>query len=405
MTKRYYYGLLKRNFSVATIWISGGSDMDSNNKKGINHILCSLLLKECEGYENLELTDFIEYYGGELNQEVIEDGMLIKIKSLNTHFEKLYPLLDLIINKPILSNIQFQKVKKSTLNLIKKEKENPFNIGFEKWKKIVYSNHPYAFNTIGHEKDVSEISYEDVLKEYEKLKKRKKFLISNNFCINGESIEITDKKIYPRESNQPNHELSNKDRFVSSYNDLNQTIIMIGNQTCSRRDCDYLPLKILESYLSYGMSSVLFKLFREKNGITYDVGVFNPVRKRNSPFLIYLSVSNKNTLMAFELLSKLWRELLSTNISDEEIFLAKEKLKSSFLISRQSIDEILQTNIQLISYGILPNAEKNIFPKIDNISSKNIKELMKKYFEKPFLSVTGNEEVCKEIENRWCINF
>ena len=113
------------------------------------------------------------------------------------------------------------------------------------------------------------------------------------------------------------------------------------------------------------MSSVLFKLFREKNGITYDVGVFNPVRKRNSPFLIYLSVSNKNTLMAFELLSKLWRELLSNNISDDEIFLAKEKLKSSFLISSQSIDEILQTNIQLISYGILPNAEKNIFPKIE----------------------------------------
>ena len=68
---------------------------------------------------------------------------------------------------------------------------------------------------------------------------------------------------------------------------------MIGNQTCSRKNNEYFPLKVLESYLSYGMSAALFKLFREKNGITYDLGVFNPVRNGNAPFLIYLSVSIK----------------------------------------------------------------------------------------------------------------
>ena len=53
---------------------------------------------------------------------------------------------------------------------------------------------------------------------------------------------------------------------------------MIGNQTCPITSHEYLPLKILESYLSYGMSSILFKLFREKNGLTYEVGVYNPFR-------------------------------------------------------------------------------------------------------------------------------
>ena len=72
---------------------------------------------------------------------------------------------------------------------------------------------------------------------------------------------------------------------------------MIGNQTCSRRNSEYLPLKVLESYLSYGMSAALFKLFREKNGITYDLGVFNPIRSGNAPFLVYLSVSNKNAFL------------------------------------------------------------------------------------------------------------
>ena len=129
----------------------------------------------------------------------------------------------------------------------------------------------------------------------------------------------------------------------------NQTIFMMGNQTCSQFSNEYIPLKILESHLSYGMSSVLFKLFRETNGLTYDVGVFNPPRKENSPFLIYLSVSNKNALLAFQLLQKLWNETLSSLLSDTELKLAKEKLRSAYLFSTRSLEDILQRKIQCSS--------------------------------------------------------
>ena len=180
---------------------------------------------------------------------------------------------------------------------------------------------------------------------------------------------------------------------------------MIGDQTCSRRSSEYLPLKVLESYLSYGMSAALFKLFREKNGITYDLGVFNPVRIENAPFLIYLSVSNKKTLFAFELLSTLWKDLLLNPLNDAEIFLAKEKLKSSFLLGNQSLDEILQRNIQLISYGITPPSELDLYSQLGEISSLDILKLTNKYFSKPFLSISGNKKICLEISKRWKKNF
>ena len=138
MLKRYFLNYKKRNFSTASIWIKGGSDMDSIGKKGINKILSSLLTRGCEGFDNYSLSEYIESYGAELSNEVYEDGISIGLKSLNEHFSKLLPLLELIINKPILSEIEFQKVKKSSIDFIKKEKENPFNICFEKWKKIVY---------------------------------------------------------------------------------------------------------------------------------------------------------------------------------------------------------------------------------------------------------------------------
>ena len=139
-------------------------------------------------------------------------------------------------------------------------------------RKIVYSNHPYAFNTIGNANDVSKITYEDVLLEFKNFKNREKYLISNNPKINGENFGTLEKKIFKEKSDPLNHNLNTTNRFSYINNDLNQTIIMMGDQTCSRISSEYFPLKVLESYLSYGMSAVLFKLFREKHGITYDLG-------------------------------------------------------------------------------------------------------------------------------------
>ena len=401
MIKRYFLNQNNRNFSTALIWIKGGSDKDSIRKKGINKILSSLLTRGCEGFDNFSLSEYIESYGAELNHEIFEDGISISIKSLNEHFKKLNPLLDLIINKPILSNIEFQKVKKTSINLIKKDKENPFSSCFEKWKKIVYLSHPYSFNTVGNENDVSKITYDDVLHEFKNFKRREKYLISNNLEINGENLETFDQQILQENSELQNNHLNPCHRFDFINNDSNQTIIMIGNQTCSRRSSEYFPLKVLESYLSYGMSAALFKLFREKNGITYDLGVFNPIRLGNAPFLVYLSVSNKNALFAFELLSSLWKNLLLNPLIESELFLAKEKLKGSFLLSNQSLDEILQRNIQLISYGVNPISIMDLNSKIDEISSLDILKLVNKYFSKPFLSISGNKKICLEINTMW----
>ena len=119
MIKKYFLNYKKRNFSTASIWIKGGSNMDSISKKGINNILSSLLIRGCEGFDNFVLSEYIESYGAELNKEVFEDGISISIKSLNEHFSKLLPLLNLIINKPTLSETEFKKVKKSSIDHIK----------------------------------------------------------------------------------------------------------------------------------------------------------------------------------------------------------------------------------------------------------------------------------------------
>ena len=404
MIQKYFQTINIRNFSIAMVWINGGSSSDGEGKKGINKILSSLLGRGCKGFDNLKFSEYIDSHGAELNLETFEDGILISLKSLDEHCYKIFPLLELMINEPLLLNSQFQNVKKTSIDSLKKEKENPFNIAFDKWRKLVYFKHPYAYNPSGYEEDISNITHDDILSEYENFKSRNKYLISNNLITKNKNTDLFNKNNSEKNIKYKQTDPNNFDRYTSTHRDSNQIILMIGNQTCSRSSHEYLPLKVLESHLSYGMSSKLFSVFREKNGLTYDVGVFNPIRKKNSPFLIYLSVSNKNAIFAYQILIKLWKNLLTSLIAEKEIKLAKIKLKSSFLISNQTLDEILQKKIQLIGYNLDPNSEMDCLKKIEDIEPEDILKITNKYLSKPFLSIYGNKKICNEIYKLWIKN-
>ncbi len=398
-----YYLKLNNNISIANIWIDGGTSLDKKDKKGINQILCSLLTRGCKKYNKYEFSDFIDSYGAELNFEAFEDGISLCLKSISEYFDKLFPLLSLIIEEPNLSEKEFNFCQKESLDNIIKSKENLFNITFNNFKNILYQEHPYSFNCMGDEESINLIKHDDILKEYESLKKRKKYLLTNSY--NNKFLDLKDIKasFYDNEENQIQSKLfdKNKNNFIKHYINSNQVIIMIGAQTCPHYFKDSICLKILESYLSYGMSSLLFKVLRENNGLTYDSGVFYPSRKFNAPFLIYLSVREKYASSTLNLLLSIWSDLLSKKISKYELSLAKLKLKRSFLHNYQTCEDIISRKVRLLSLGMDPFYDEKLEEDLKTINSDHIQSVSKKYLTYPCLSISGRKQLCNKLINTW----
>tara|TARA_Y100001978_G_C23687229_1_gene432639 strand:+ start:1079 stop:2296 length:1218 start_codon:yes stop_codon:yes gene_type:complete len=402
-----YYKEHKGNIKVASIWISGGSDRDSNQKKGINQILSSLLIRGCDNLDNFKLSNFINSYGADLNCETFEDGILLSIKSIDIYFSKVFPILKFIIDKPILSNKQFNICKENIINHIKRSKENPLNIAFDNWRKIVYKNHVYANDPNGYIRDINYINHCDILEEYNNFKKRKKILLSNYFYKNIDNINsFTYNKLFDKNLTENNSFCSDSDKnFRVHYQNINQVIMVIGNKTCSCKNNDFINLKILESYLAFGMSSKLFKIFREQNGLTYDAGVFNPLRKSSAPFIIYLSSSSNNYLKAFNHLLNLWVQITSKIISEEDLNLAKIKLKTVMSLSSQTTEDIINRKVQLMGLNTNPYLDEKFLEKISKVESNEILKTAQKYLKKPSLSICGKEIYCNQIEKIWQNNF
>ena len=81
----------------------------------------------------------------------------------------------------------------------------------------------------------------------------------------------------------------------------------------------------------------------------------------------------------------------------------KVKLKSSFLISNQTLSEILHRKIQYMGYSLDHNYD--FINKINHINPEDILKVTKKYLGKPFLSIYGDEKICNEINKLWIKNF
>ena len=396
-----YYIKLNKNIFIANIWIDGGTSLDKKDKKGINQILCKLLTRGCSKFDNYEFSDFLDSYGAELNFEAFEDGISICLKSLSEYFDKLFPLLNLLIEEPNLYEKEFIYCQNESLNNILKSKENPFNIAFDNFKKISYLEHPYSFNCLGDEENIKLIKHYDILKEYKSFKKRKKYLLTNNSRYNFSNLKEIKPNKFEIHVNKVQSKLLIKTNYIEHYSDLKQIIIIIGSQTCPHNTKDTLALKVLESYLSYGMSSLLFKVFRENNGLTYDSGVFYPSRKFNAPFLIYLSVSESYASFTLNLLMSIWKDLLSREISKDELSLAKLKLNRSYLHNFRTCEDITFRKIRLLSLGMDPFYDEKAKDQIELLTSNEILTVTKKYLNFPCISVSGGKHVCKHLKKIW----
>tara|TARA_Y100000589_G_scaffold181486_1_gene171816 strand:- start:539 stop:1525 length:987 start_codon:yes stop_codon:yes gene_type:complete len=324
------------------------------------------------------------------------------LKSLSDHFDKLFPLLSLLIEEPNLKEKEFNYCKKESLNNLKKSNENPFNIAFNNFKKILYREHPYSFNSLGDEKSINQIEHNDILNEFKSFTKRNKYLLTNSSKYSFLNIQDTKANVFDNLNKiQSNFNIKNKKNYIEYYLNTKQIIIIIGSQTCPYNHNDSLALRILESYLSYGMSSILFKVFRENNGLTYEAGVFYPSRKFNAPFSIYLSVSERNASLTLNLLLTIWDDLLSKKISENDLSIAKLKLYSSFLHKYRTCEEKIFHKVRLLGFGMDPFYDENIENEIDSITSDKILSISKKYLTNPCLSVSGSEQLCKTLKKIW----
>ena len=116
---------------------------------------------------------------------------------------------------------------------------------------------------------------------------------------------------------------------------------------------------------------------------------------------MHASTSEEKGIITLQLLKECWEQILTSEISSEELDLVKIKYRGQMAHSLQSISQRAEHKAHLLGIGLKKNHDKEILLRLEKITCKEIRKAATKYLKKPSLSVCGNKEVIQKINKAW----
>ncbi len=404
-----------KNIMAAKLWIEDGSRADPKNKKGIHQILSSTILRGCGPYNNNKLAEIVENSGASLNCDTYEDGILISLKCIESDAYNLIPLIGWMITNPLLEKDQIELEKDLTIKAIKRQKESTYQLAFDGWRKIVYANGPYGHDPLGSISDINKITRDNLLSIGNSLPYRNKNLvISGKYPIdvdryikdltsfkNINQVNLIKNKVTEKMNNSENDNIKNKSSIYTKAIKTQQVILILGKATVKYDNEADIMLRLISCYLGYGMSSILFKILRERHGVVYEAGIYHPIRENQTPFIMHASTTEEKAVLTLKLLKECWEKVIESEITEEELYILKIKYRGQIAHSLQSISQRAEHKAHLLGIGVKENHEKETLLRLESISSKEIRKAANLYLRNPSLSICSNKEVVQKISKYW----
>jgi predicted Zn-dependent peptidase len=381
------------------LFIRAGSQWEPREKAGLSHLLSAVLTKGTEHLSSFEIAERIESVGANLSADAASDYFLVSLKTVSADWPEILQLAAQILRSPSFPEAEVELEQHLALQDIRSQKEQPFNIAFEQLRQAMYQDHPYALSVLGTEATVSELSRTDLEQYHQTYFRPDNMVISIAGRVTPEEaikqVEQAFGDWLPPEIPLPTLSLpliTSQPCTVTTPQETQQSIVMLGYLTASLQNADYATLKLLNTYLGNGLSSRLFVELREKRGLAYDVSAFYPSRQSTSTFVVYMGTAPENTETALMGLHAEIERLCSTLLSTEELQTAKNKLLGQYALGKQTNAQLAQTYGWYETLGLGIEYDTKFQQEVASVTPEMVQAAAGRYFIEPYVSLVGPAE-------------
>ena len=389
------------------IFIRAGSQRESQEKSGLSHLLSSVITKGTAQLSSMEIAERIESVGANLSADASTDYFLLSLKTVAADWQEILQLAGEILRSPSFPETEVELEKHLTIQDIRSQKEQPFTIAFEQLRRAMYQNHPYALSVLGTEATVSTLSRADLEHFHQTYFRPDNIVISVAGRITPEAAVDEIERVFgdwlpaqPSLTAQLLPTLISQPDIVTTAQETQQSIVMLGYLASAVQDADYGALKLLNTYLGNGLSSRLFVELREKRGLAYDVSAFYPTRQSLSTFVVYMGTAPENTETAFEGLHTEVERLCATALSDEELQTAKNKLLGQYALGKQTNAQLAQTYGWYETIGLGIDFDTKFQQDVERVTPEMAQAVARQYFIEPYVSLVGPEAAINKLVSK-----
>jgi zinc protease len=383
---------------AARIFVRVGSRWELPKQFGLFHLMGATLSKGTQTLSAQEIAEKVEGVGAALGTDTAPDYFLLSLKAVSADFPALLRLAKDILRSPSFPESEVELEKKIAMQAIRSQQEQPMAVALAQLRQSLYGAHPYAQSGLGTEETVAQLHREDLLQSHQQHFRPDNLVISLAGNLTPEAGIALVKEIFadwPLPASPlpsltcPN--LSSQPQICRRVQPTQQSMVMVGYLAPSIHDSDYVPLKLLSTYLGNGLSSRLFTELREQRGLAYEVSSFYPTRLEMSHFVVYMGTAADNTKIALESLQNEVQRLSKAPLSSTEVQVTQSKILGQYALGKQTNAQIAQAFGWYETLGLGVTYDQQFVQQIAASTPEAIYEAATRYLQSAYVSIVGME--------------
>ncbi len=397
--------------TVFYVSVGYGRLYEDKKSAGISELLTrTLSIAGTEKYPGNELYTRLEAVGGEINFIPGWENIVIELKILSRHRELAFDILSDIFTSPLFNEESLDSAKALMIEKIKRGRDNPSDIAFEKLREIIFCGSGYGGTP--SEKTTGSVSASDLVKVWDKYFRGGNVSIAVSTSIDADdyfkSAEMSFSGIKKGERiyYDVNKECINDSLKEKSANiyllpmNLEQATIVTGTVAPRLSYEGNYALHLMNYILGGGsFNSRLTSEIRVKRGLAYSV--FSLVRNRYSTgvFMSFVQTRNDNVPLVLSLIRDNVKLMAQTDVPEDELLWARESINNSYIFRFEKISHILANYIDIEYNGLDADYYRDYPQKINSVKAAEIKEESAKLFSRGMITViAGDRKIAEELK-------
>ncbi|KEF43440.1 MAG: peptidase M16 [Cyanobium sp. CACIAM 14] len=392
---------------AARLVIPGGSGRDPVGQRGAHQLLAGCMTRGCGDLDADGLADRVEGAGAALRVEALEDDLVLALKCAADDAPSLLPLLLGMVRRPRLEDDQVALERQLNLQLLQRQKEDPFQLAHDRLRRLLYGEGPYGHDPLGMEEELAGLGPDQLRPLVAQLGDRGAVLVlcgDSPGALGGVIEDALAHVPWSTRSPAPAHFSAPPPptgRLGEQVEDTEQLVLMLGAATVPLGHPDALALRLLQAHLGMGMSSRLFVTMREERGLAYDVGVHLPGRAGATPFVMHLSTSADRAGEATTCLLEEWERVLQEPLEEAARLLALAKFQGQDAMGRQTCSQIAERQALVLGHGLPADHVQRMLARAPAVSAADLRDAARRWLAAPCLSLVGPTAALEAARRAW----
>ena len=361
------------------IWVRAGASDEWDEVSGVSHFIEHMMFKGTKNRTAKQIAEDVDKIGGVFNAFTGKEATCYYIKTLSSNICKGAEILLDMLTGSKFDQEEMDRERQVICEEIKMVKDTPDDDVYDTISELVAGGNPLGRSILGTPESLAGIDRSRLVDYRDQMYARDSIVVAVAGNFDEEAIEaIFEDRLTSLRDKKPKKEIQLKP-YQQSFNvkvrDIEQTHICLATPGIALDDPRYYAFVLLNSIFGGSMSSRLFQNIREQKGLAYSVCSMNLFSSYWGFFSIYAGVSPEKAEEALDAIHYELDTLRKSGVTEEELAMAKEQMKSSYIFGLESV------NSRMFSIGknklLLDRvyAEEEVLSSFDRVTREDVREV------------------------------